>query len=57
MPKIHMISVLQTSANDLETGEIFLDTITAIGTEMAIESTSPKFKIKRKVFWEMSLKY
>lgn len=56
-PKIQIITVLQTSAKDLDTGEIFFETITAIGTEMAIESIRPKFKTKRKILSETSLKY
>jgi hypothetical protein len=49
IPKAQIIIVLQTSAKDRETGEISLDTVTAMGTEMQIEMTRPKFRRRRKV--------
>jgi len=57
MPKIHIITVLHTSANDLDTGDIVFDTKTAKGTAIDIESTNPIFNISRKLFCERSLKY
>ncbi len=42
--------VLQTSAKDLETGEISLDTVTAIGTDIAIERTKPTLNHINKAF-------
>jgi hypothetical protein len=57
MPNSHMMMVLQTSARDRETGEIVFDTVTAIGTEMAIERIRPAFKIRRKLFDFISSQY
>ena len=48
IPKPQIKTVLQTSASERETGEMSLETVTAMGTEIAIERISPKFKsIKR----------
>lgn len=57
MPKSHMMTVLQTSASDRETGEIFLETVTAIGTEIAIDMIRPAFSRSRKVFDLTSYQY
>lgn len=52
-----MMTVLHTSARERDTGEIFLETVTAIGTDMAIETIRPAFKISRKVFDFISDQY
>lgn len=57
MPNIQIITVLQTSARVLETGEIFLETVTAIGTEMAIDKIKPTFKSIRNKLPVTSLQY
>jgi hypothetical protein len=44
MPKPQIRTVLHTSARDRETGEIFFETVTAIGTEIAIDTISPILK-------------
>ena len=49
IPKSQIRTVLQTSAKDLETGEISLETVTAMGTEMPIDIISPRLSSKRKV--------
>ena len=49
MPNNQINTVRHTSAKDLETGEIILDTVTAIGTEMLIEMTRPTLRSMRKV--------
>jgi hypothetical protein len=50
IPKSQIKTVRQTSANDLETGDIFFDTVTAIGTEIAIDMIKPIFSSTRKRF-------
>ncbi len=57
MPNIQIITVLQTSAKVLETGDIFLETVTAIGTEIAIDKIKPTFKSIRNKLPEISLQY
>jgi hypothetical protein len=52
-----MIIVRQTSASERETGEIFLETVTAIGTEMAIERIRPALSRRRNVFDFTSFQY
>jgi hypothetical protein len=47
IPNSQMITVRQTSASERDTGDIFLETVTAIGTEIAIESIRPTFKRRR----------
>ncbi len=44
------MTVLHTSAKERETGEITLETVTAIGTEIAIDNIKPALRIKRKLF-------
>ena len=51
------MTVRQTSARDLETGDIFLETVTAIGTETAIDIMRPRLSNKRKRFDFMSYQY
>ena len=48
MPKSQMMMVLQTSARDLDTGEMSLDTVTAIGTEIPMEMMRPILSSKRR---------
>jgi hypothetical protein len=50
MPNNQINTVRHTSARERETGDICLDTVTAIGTEIPIEITSPKLSSIRKVF-------
>lgn len=57
MPKSQMMTVLQTSASDRETGDICLETVTAMGTEMAIDMISPALSKSKKVFDLMSSQY
>ena len=57
IPKSQIMTVRQTSANDLETGDIFLETVTAIGTETAIEMMRPTLSNKRKRFDLISCQY
>ena len=49
IPKSQIRTVLQTSANDLETGDMSLETVTAMGTEIPIEIMSPILSNMRKV--------
>ena len=49
IPNSQMMTVLQTSARDLETGEITLETVAAMGTEIPIDTISPIFRSKRRV--------
>jgi hypothetical protein len=44
IPNAQIKTVLHTSARDLETGDIFLETVTAMGTEIAIDRISPKLR-------------
>jgi hypothetical protein len=50
IPKSQMISVLQTSANDLEIGFIFLEIVTAIGTDIAIDRIKQRINIQDNIF-------
>ena len=52
IPKSHIITVLQTSARDLDTGDIFLDSVTAIGTEIPIEMIRPMLSTSKNVFFD-----
>ena len=49
IPKSQIRTVLQTSANDLETGDMSLETVTAMGTEIPIDIISPILSSMRKV--------
>lgn len=49
MPKSQMKTVRQTSAKERETGDITLETVTAIGTEIPIEIMRPTLSNIRKV--------
>jgi 1,2-phenylacetyl-CoA epoxidase PaaB subunit len=57
MPKNHIMTVRQTSARERDTGDIFFETVTAIGTEMAIEMIRPAFNRRRNVFDLTSSQY
>lgn len=50
IPNIHISNVLQTSAKDLEIGFIFLEIVTAIGTEIEIETIKHNIKIHESMF-------
>lgn len=52
-----MMTVLQTSARDRETGDIFLETVTAIGTEIPMEMMRPIFNKSRKLLDLISYQY
>jgi len=47
MPNSQIKTVLHTSAKDRETGDIFLETVTAMGTEIAIDRISPMLSKNR----------
>jgi hypothetical protein len=49
MPKPQIKTVLHTSASERETGEISFETVTAMGTEIAMERISPKFNSINRV--------
>ena len=57
IPNNQIMIVLQTSASDLDTGEINLETVTAMGTEIAIEIISPKFKRNKRVLAQICYQY
>lgn len=48
-----MMTVLHTSASDLETGLITLEIVTAIGTDMPIDNNKPITYIRRAEFLEI----
>lgn len=52
MPNSQMNTVRHTSANDRDTGEINLETVTAIGTDIPIETTRPTLSSIKKVLEE-----
>ena len=52
-----MSTVLQTSARDLETGEMSLEMVTATGTDTAIDKMSPTLRRMRKVLSVTCVQY
>ena len=56
IPNIQIKIVLQTSASERETGLIRLETVTATGTEIAIDKINPMLNAMRSQFEANSLK-
>jgi hypothetical protein len=50
IPKSQINNVLQTSASDLEIGFIFFEMVTAIGTDMEIDTIKHKINIQDSMF-------
>ena len=48
IPNSQINTVRQTSANERDTGEIFFERVTAMGTEIAIEMISPTLRRVRR---------
>ena len=57
IPKSQIKTVLVTSAKALEAGEMFLERVTAMGTEIAIEMMRPTLRSDRSRLLPSSWKY
>ena len=56
IPTAQIIKVLQTSANDLDSGLILFDMVTAIGTDIDMLITKHNINTQASMFWDIWLK-